>query len=61
MVDLLPAIDVVPGDPFNSDPTDPKLMGPDALMRFRSGEKLPSVRAKTPLVRCDGDPMGDTW
>lgn len=50
LVDLLPEMDVVEGDPFNSSPTDPKLMGPDALDRFRKGEKLPSVRARTPLV-----------
>jgi hypothetical protein len=50
VIDLLPAIDVVTGDPFNSDPYDPKLMGPDALMRFRKGEKLPVTRGKTPLV-----------
>lgn len=51
MVDLLPAISVVEGDPFNSDPTDTNLMGPDVLMRFKAGEKLPVVQAKTPLVR----------
>jgi Mg-chelatase subunit ChlI len=45
-------MEVVEGDPFNSSPTDPKLMGPDALARFRAGEKLPAVTAKTPLVRC---------
>ncbi len=43
-------MEVVEGDPFNSSPTDPKLMGPDALERFRKGEKLPSVTARTPLV-----------
>ena len=51
MVDLLPEITVVDGDPFNSDPYDPSLMGPDALLRFRAGEKLPAVQARTPLVR----------
>ncbi|KAG1655040.1 hypothetical protein FOA52_008791 [Chlamydomonas sp. UWO 241] len=57
VVDLLPLIDVVEGDPFNSDPYDPKLMGPDALMRFRNGETLKAVRAKTPLVEL---PLGAT-
>jgi hypothetical protein len=47
-------MEVVEGDPFNSSPTDPKLMGPDALARFRAGEKLPGVTAKTPLVRPAG-------
>jgi Mg-chelatase subunit ChlI len=51
VVDLLPDIDVVVDDPFNSSPTDPKLMGPDALQRFRAGEKLPSTKIRTPLVR----------
>ncbi len=31
LVDLLPEIQVVAGDPFNSDPSDPELMGPDVL------------------------------
>lgn len=57
IADLLPPMDVVEGDPFNSSPTDPKMMGPDALARFRKGEKLPSVKAKTPLVEL---PLGAT-
>ena len=51
MVEMLPSIEVVPDDAFNSSPSDPKLMGPDALQRFRAGEELPSARAPTPLVR----------
>ena len=50
MVDLLPEIEVVPGDPFNSSPTDTNLMGPGALQMYRTGEKLPTGQAKTPLV-----------
>lgn len=50
MVDLLPSIDVVVDDPFNSHPTDWKLMGPDALQRYRNGETLPAGTAPTPLV-----------
>ncbi|KAF6256262.1 P-loop containing nucleoside triphosphate hydrolase protein [Scenedesmus sp. NREL 46B-D3] len=57
VADLLPELDVVEGDPFNSSPTDPKMMGPDALARFRAGEKLPAVRARTPLVEL---PLGAT-
>lgn len=57
MVDLLPEIDVVEGDPFNSDPYDPKVMGPDALMRYKAGEKLPVKKGKTPLVEL---PLGAT-
>ena len=50
MVEMLPSIEVVPDDAFNSSPSDPKLMGPDALQRLRAGEMLPSTRAPTPLV-----------
>lgn len=50
MVDLLPEIDVVPDDPFNSSPTDTNLMGPLVLQMWKSGETIPSGRAKTPLV-----------
>lgn len=50
MVDLLPEIEVVAEDAFNSHPTDTKLMGPDALERFRGGKQLPAVMVKTPLV-----------
>lgn len=57
MVDLLPQIEVVVDDAFNSDPKDPSLMGPDALMRYRKGEKLPSKPARTPLVEL---PLGAT-
>lgn len=50
-------IDVVVDDQFNSSPTDPKLMGPDALQRARAGETLPSTRTRTPLVEL---PLGAT-
>jgi magnesium chelatase subunit I len=57
VAELLPELDVVDGDPFNSSPTDPKLMGPDALMRYRNGETLPSIKRRTPLVEL---PLGAT-
>ena len=50
MVDLLPQIEVVADDPFNSSPSDPKVMGPEALERFNRGEQLPTARVKTPLA-----------
>ena len=50
MVDLLPEIDVVKDDPFNSSPTEPGLMGPQALLQYQDDEALEAVRAKTPLV-----------
>ena len=51
MQDLLPYITIVKDDPFNSDPNDPNLMGPDARIRYLQGEKLPVAEVKTPLVR----------
>jgi len=56
MVELLPEIDVIEDDAFNSSPTDLNLMGPDALQRYRDGESLPAFKAKTPLVRSKGPP-----
>ena len=57
LVDLLPDIDVVPDDAFNSSPTDAKSMGPEALAKFRAGEKLSAVTIRTPLVEL---PLGAT-
>lgn len=51
MVEMLPKIDVVAEDAFNSSPTDPNLMGPDALLRFRDGQQLRATQIPTPLVR----------
>jgi magnesium chelatase subunit I len=57
LVEMLPLIDVVPEDPFNSSPTDPKAMGPDCLARRARGETLPSISVRTPLVEL---PLGAT-
>jgi len=57
VIDLLPEIDVVPEDPFNSSPTDPKLMGPECLQKHLNGKKLASLKARTPLVEL---PLGAT-
>ena len=37
--DLLPEIPVVPNDAFNSSPSDPELMGPEALEAFRTSHE----------------------
>lgn len=50
LADLLPEIDVVEGDPFQSDPSDPKSMAPDVRSRFDSGETLPVRRRKVRVV-----------
>lgn len=57
LVDILPEIEVVPDDPFNSSPTEISLMGPDVLTRFRSGETIPSMRSTIPFVEL---PLGAT-
>lgn len=51
MVEMLPEIEVVADDAFNSDPADPKNMGPDARQRHAAGESLPTTHVPTPLVR----------
>uniref|UniRef100_A0A0D9VVQ3 magnesium chelatase n=1 Tax=Leersia perrieri TaxID=77586 RepID=A0A0D9VVQ3_9ORYZ len=50
LVDLLPDIRVVVGDPFNSDPDDPEVMGPEVRERVLVGENLPVVTAKITMV-----------
>ena len=50
LAELLPQLDVVADDPFNSSPTDASLMGQDALARARAGKDLPVAQAPTPLV-----------
>ena len=50
MVEMLPEIEVVQDDAFNSDPADPQNMGPEAAQRHRAGEALPTTRIPTPLV-----------
>eukprot|EP00740_Mantoniella_antarctica_P017574 CAMPEP_0181366292 /NCGR_PEP_ID=MMETSP1106-20121128/10608_1 /TAXON_ID=81844 /ORGANISM="Mantoniella antarctica, Strain SL-175" /LENGTH=435 /DNA_ID=CAMNT_0023481595 /DNA_START=32 /DNA_END=1339 /DNA_ORIENTATION=- len=57
LADLLPEIDVVFGDAFNSSPTQPDLMGPEVLARFRAGEKIPSSKMRIPMVEV---PLGTT-
>ena len=57
VAELLPEIDVVPGDPFNSHPTDRKRMGPWVLARAQGGEALPAGTTRTPLVEL---PLGAT-
>ncbi|MBC8161759.1 MAG: ATP-binding protein [Roseiflexaceae bacterium] len=47
---LLPPIDVVADDPYNSSPTNPALMSPEVRARYQAGEQLPVVSRPTPLV-----------
>ncbi|KAG1671892.1 hypothetical protein FOA52_003459 [Chlamydomonas sp. UWO 241] len=57
LADLLPRITVVAGDPFNSDPSDPELMGPEAHAAFKAGTPRKTLLARTPLVDL---PLGAT-
>ncbi len=41
LADLLPEIDVVAGDPYNSSPTDPDLQSVEVRNRAEAGEALP--------------------
>lgn len=49
---------VISGDPYNSDPEDPQLMGPEARARVERGEQqAPTVKRRVPLVEL---PLGAT-
>lgn len=57
LVDLLPDINVVVGDPFNSDPDDPESMGPEVRDRIAEGDVLPVSTTKITMVDL---PLGAT-
>ena len=57
LVQLLPEIEVVKGDPFNSSPTDPQLMGPDVREAYQKGETLEVTKIRVPMVEV---PLGTT-
>jgi len=57
LIDLLPDISVVVGDPFNSDPFDPEVMGPEVRNRVLNGENLPVTTTKITMVDL---PLGAT-
>ncbi|MTJ83862.1 MAG: AAA domain-containing protein [Telmatospirillum sp.] len=50
LADLLPDIEVVEGDPFQSDPADPRSMAPEVRARHDAGERLPVRRRKVRVV-----------
>lgn len=47
---LLPPIDVVIDDPYNSSPTNTALMSGEVRVRYDAGEILPTTARSTPLV-----------
>ena len=57
LVDILPEIDVVPDDPFNSSPTDPEFMSEAVREMFESNQTLPTGKKKVPMIDL---PLGAT-
>ena len=57
LADLLPEIDVVAGDPYNSSPTDPDLQSVEVRARADQGEQLPVEPRQVPMVDL---PLGAT-
>ena len=57
LADLLPAIPIVEGDPYNSSPSDPDLQSSDVRGRIENGESLALGEKKVPMVDL---PLGAT-
>ena len=57
LADLLPEIDVVAGDPYNSSPADPDLQSSEVRQRADHGEQLPIEQRQVPMVDL---PLGAT-
>jgi magnesium chelatase subunit I len=57
LADLLPEIDVVADDPFNSHPGDPDLMSDEVKQRAEQQQPLPTVKKKVQMVDL---PLGAT-
>jgi magnesium chelatase subunit I len=58
LADLLPAIEVVVGDPFNSHPSDPDLMSDEVRQQLATPKtSLPVAQKKVPMVDL---PLGAT-
>ncbi|MBC6422791.1 MAG: magnesium chelatase ATPase subunit I [Hormoscilla sp. SP5CHS1] len=57
LADLLPEIEVVADNPFNSHPADPELMSDEVKQRIEQHEEIPVVRKKVMMVDL---PLGAT-
>jgi len=57
IADILPEIDVVVGDQYNSNPDNPAEMGPDAKEMSKRGESLERKAIKIPVIEL---PLGAT-
>ena len=57
LVDLLPNIEVIVDDPFNSDPEDFELMSEEIRRKFKNNQKLETTKKKISMVDL---PLGAT-
>jgi magnesium chelatase subunit I len=57
LADLLPEIDVVAGDPYNSSPTDPDLQSAEVRLKLEAGDTLTVEPRQVPMVDL---PLGAT-
>ena len=57
LADLLPEIDVVAGDPFNSDPQDPDLMSDEVKEKIEAQKPIEIIQKKVSMVDL---PLGAT-
>ena len=57
LADLLPEIEVVADDPFNSHPSDPEIMGDAVRQLVEKGEEVPVTKKKVMMVDL---PLGAT-
>ncbi len=57
LADLLPAIEVVQGDPYNSSPADPDLQSAEVMQSIEEGESLLTEERQVPMIDL---PLGAT-
>lgn len=57
LVDLLPTIEVVENDPYNSHPSDTELMSDEVFEKIQNNEQLIITEIKTPMIDL---PLGAT-
>nr|AIU44593.1 Mg-protoporyphyrin IX chelatase [Cyanophora paradoxa] len=57
LADLLPEIDIIANDPFNSHPTDIELMSDNVRQLKENGEELSVIQKKVPMIDL---PLGAT-
>ena len=57
IADLLPKMDIIKSDPFNSHPTDLELMSSEMLLKYQNNEKFEIEQIKIPMIDL---PLGAT-